>query len=123
MAMTRRQRCAIFVGIFLCFASSSAFADVNLTGVWSGNDGGTYYIRQIGHVVWWYGDNSANTSSFSNVAHGEYTDGQLYLLWADVTKGRDQHNGGLRISVVSPSKLQALNRTGSFGGYIWTKIR
>jgi len=27
----------------------------NLTGVWAGGDGGTYYIRQIGNTVWWLG--------------------------------------------------------------------
>ena len=27
----------------------------NLTGAWAGEDGSTYYIRQIGNKVWWLG--------------------------------------------------------------------
>jgi hypothetical protein len=121
--MTKRGLRAAFVGLLLSLASSSAFAQVNLTGVWSGNDGGTYYVRQIGNVIWWYGENSAVNPSFSNVANGEYTDGQLYLLWADVPKGRILNRGGLRILVVSPTRLRALNQTGGFSGNVWTKIR
>jgi hypothetical protein len=30
-------------------------ARANLTGVWAGMDGSTYYIRQIGNTVWWLG--------------------------------------------------------------------
>ena len=28
---------------------------VDLSGAWSGNDGGLYYIKQIGTCVWWSG--------------------------------------------------------------------
>lgn len=28
---------------------------VDLSGAWSGNDGGLYYIKQIGSCVWWSG--------------------------------------------------------------------
>jgi uncharacterized lipoprotein YehR (DUF1307 family) len=26
-----------------------------LTGAWEGSEGGTYYIRQVGECVWWFG--------------------------------------------------------------------
>jgi hypothetical protein len=32
----------------------------DVTGVWLGNDGGTYYLRQIGDVVWWVGLSGGN---------------------------------------------------------------
>ncbi|HZQ95086.1 MAG TPA: hypothetical protein VFA67_08755 [Candidatus Sulfotelmatobacter sp.] len=28
---------------------------VNLTGTWAGNDGSTYYVRQIGNTIWMFG--------------------------------------------------------------------
>ncbi|HKV93359.1 MAG TPA: hypothetical protein VJW20_12500 [Candidatus Angelobacter sp.] len=33
----------------------NAPARPNLTGVWGGTDGSTYYVRQIGNAVWWLG--------------------------------------------------------------------
>jgi hypothetical protein len=30
-------------------------AATNLTGTWAGNDGSTYYVRQIGSTIWWLG--------------------------------------------------------------------
>jgi hypothetical protein len=30
--------------------------DFDFTGVWSCDDGGTYYIEQIDNVIWWYGE-------------------------------------------------------------------
>ena len=30
-----------------------------LTGAWSGDDGGVYYIRQVGDCVWWFGTDVA----------------------------------------------------------------
>jgi hypothetical protein len=32
-----------------------AVARPNLTGAWSGSDGSTYYVRQIGNTIWWMG--------------------------------------------------------------------
>lgn len=43
----------------------------SLTGVWQGNDGARYYLRQVGKEVWWYGENDPVFPSFSNVAHGK----------------------------------------------------
>lgn len=35
--------------------SNNNTARANLTGAWGSNDGGTYYIRQIGNDIWWAG--------------------------------------------------------------------
>jgi len=42
-----------------------------LSGIWHGNDGGKYYIRQIGSQVWWFGFNTLSIGEgFSNVFYG-----------------------------------------------------
>jgi hypothetical protein len=35
--------------------SAQPTQNINLTGAWKANDGGTYYIRNIGNDVWWLG--------------------------------------------------------------------
>ena len=42
----------------------------DLTGRWNANDGGTYYLRQTGSTLWWYGENNTTSPTFSNVLMG-----------------------------------------------------
>jgi hypothetical protein len=45
---------------------------LDLSGVWSGNDGGLYYIKQIGSCIWWSG-----MSNFTD--QGQYP-GQEWIM-------------------------------------------
>lgn len=46
--------------------------NINLTGTWKANDGGTYYMRNIGNDVWWRGISSNDDGkTFSNVLKGQ----------------------------------------------------
>lgn len=94
----------------------------DLTGVWRGNDGGTYYVRQIGNNVWWYGE--ASNGQWSNIFHGALDGDWLEGFWLDVPKGRDRDNGGLRLRLISQSEFRREQKTGDdFGGSRWTRIR
>lgn len=93
----------------------------NLTGKWTGNDGGTYYVRQIGEEVWWFGENSPTTPGFSNVAYGHLSGNLLILRWADVPKGQAMNAGILELVVQSNSNIVASQETGGFGGTAWTR--
>ncbi len=95
-------------------------APANLTGVWNCNDGGRYYIRQLGSKVWWFGENSPASPVWSNVAHGDRVGSQLRLEWADVPKGRIM-NSGILILNISGNRLTAAQKTGGFGGSVWTR--
>ncbi|MCE5194422.1 MAG: hypothetical protein LLF28_03045 [Nitrospiraceae bacterium] len=106
----------IFVFMF-CF---SAYA-VDITGTWQGNDGGQYYIRQLGNTIWWYGENSPNSPSWSNVSHGSISGNMLNLQWADVPKGRMMNSGTLLLELINEGKIVAKQKTGGFGGSEWTK--
>ena len=94
---------------------------VNLTGPWKGNDGGKYYIRQLGNNVWWFGEQSPTNPGWSNVARGVLNGNELRLEWADVPKGRIMGSGNLVLKVESPSRIVATSKTGGFGGSIWTR--
>ncbi len=77
-----------------------------LTGAWRGNDGGVYYIRQVGDCVWWFGTDLADIkpsdvgrSGFANVAAGRVDGTEVELEWADLTVGNLVGGGGLTVTI------------------------
>lgn len=94
---------------------------VDLTGVWNGNDGGQYYIRQYGSNIWWYGEPDASAPMWTNVAYGSLLGGELTLTWADVPKGRATSYGSLVIDVLSSNSLGMKSQSGGFRGTRWTR--
>ncbi len=101
---------------------STGGAGLDLTGVWSCDDGGTYYIRQSGDSIWWFGEPSTNPGGWSNVANGTIRDSIINLNWSDVPKGCTLNNGTLVLGILSKDKLTATDKTGGFGGSTWTRI-
>ena len=109
-------------------------ADVGeLTGAWTGNDGGVYYIRHVGECVWWFGTEVDDIESgvtgqhgFANVASGRMVGTQLDLEWADVPLGNILNGGGLTFFYDETSDQLALaeQRGGgqAFGGSLLTRI-
>ncbi|MEH2337517.1 hypothetical protein [Nostoc sp.] len=92
---------------------------INITGKWQANDGGTYYIRQIGNQVWWYGEYSPTNPAFSNVFNGTINNNQINGNWADVPKGSTLSNGSLQLKIDSYNRIEAVSQTGGFGGSVW----
>jgi len=90
---------------------------LDLTGVWSCDDGGTYYLRQIGNVLWWDGDGSPET--WSNVARGIIDGNTITLEYADVPEGRAAGFGQLVLNIISKDELEALEAPESYGGSRW----
>lgn len=96
-------------------------AQYDLTGVWTCDDGGKFYIRQIGNKIWWFGEDKAKNPTYSNVAYGTISGNTIKLKWADVPKGGIIQDGTLVIKVRSNNKLVAVEKTGGFGGNEWTR--
>lgn len=93
----------------------------DLTGVWSCDDGGKYYIRQVGSTIWWYGESDPSTPFWSNVMHGTVSGDTINADWADVPKGSMAGYGTLTLRIESNSKISAISKTGGFGGSVWTR--
>ena len=96
-----------------------------LTGVWSSDDAGTYYLRQIGNAVWWLGLSVDEGRSFANVFRGTLQNGQVSGNWADVPLGGTSNAGTLTMTAGSGQLSTALTRTavtGGFGGDSWEKL-
>lgn len=102
-------------------ASPSASA-IDLTGTWQGDDGGSYYIRQIGEQVWWYGEEQSINPGWSNVASGELNGNNLELKWVDVPKGRASGQGTLSLIVENSGNRLTAQQNIGFGASTWNRI-
>lgn len=94
---------------------------INLTGIWNCDDGGRYYVRQLGTAVWWFGEQDPNYPSWSNVMRGTISGNMINAEWSDVPKGSVMQHGNLVISIASNNRLVAISKTGGFGGSVWTR--
>ncbi|HYX12981.1 MAG TPA: hypothetical protein VE944_01155 [Nostoc sp.] len=91
----------------------------NLTGVWQAKEGGTYYVRQVGDKLWWYGDGG---SGYSNVFRGVISGDRATGEWVDVPKGGNTGAGNLSIEVFSNNRFVQKASSG-FGIFEWNRIR
>jgi hypothetical protein len=104
---------------------------LTLTGVWKCNDGGTYYIRQVGNDIVWFGEHPG--SGWSNVFNGQRNGDRVSGRWMDVPKGVAHGSGTLEFTITSNPLLNSLGNqaaetilemaraTGGFGGRTWHK--
>lgn len=112
-------------------------AQASLTGTWTGDDGGIYYIRQIDDTIWWAGLSTESPQGkndfykglrFTNVFRGTIEGNTIRGKWADVPRGANLQNGTLTLSIVNSSapggiELRKQNQWGGFGGNIWQRVR
>ena len=99
-----------------------------LTGVWTADDGGRYYLRQTGDCVWWFGTalqevGDGEQPGFANVALGRLVDDELRLEWADVPLGDILGVGTLTLLLSDDgNQLTKASEAGTgFGGITWTR--
>jgi hypothetical protein len=95
---------------------------LDLTGKWSCDDGGTYYLRQIGNNVYWYGERDADNPAWTNVFVGQMQADQVSGNWADVPKGQVMQYGEMSFKISSNwNSFDCVHKTGNFGGSHWSR--
>ena len=104
--------------------------DIRLTGAWAGDDGGIYYLRQVGSVLWWNGMSGRSRPpsdlgrNWNNVARGEISGLTISLEWADVPRGGILGSGTLNLSIEDDGtgsiQIVRVSETGEFGNRTWT---
>lgn len=99
----------------------SSPATIDLTGAWNCDDGGKYYIRQFGPVVWWYGEHDPNFPDWTNVMRGTIGGHTINADWTDVPKGSVMQFGSLTLNIESNNRISAISKTGGFAGSVWTR--
>lgn len=107
--------------------------NINLTSIWKANDGGTYYIRNIGDDIWWLGISSNDAGkTFSNVLRGQILENNNTIAadWTDLPMGSNMYYGKLTLNVDSNVTLNKISESsysnnGSssccFGATIWQR--
>jgi hypothetical protein len=105
--------------------------DIYVTGAWAGDDGGIYYLRQLGSgVVWWNGMSGRDGSpsdlgrDWNNVGRGVINGLEIDVEWSDVSRGDDLGNGTLKLIVEDDGtgniQIVTSSATGGFGNHVWT---
>ena len=104
-----------------------------LTGAWSGDDSGVYYIRQVGDCVWWFGTEIEDIDpgltgqdGFANVASGRVDGTRIDVEWVDLPMGDILGGGGLTLEYDQDDDLLVIReRRGvwiPFGATTFTRI-
>ncbi|MBS1518624.1 MAG: hypothetical protein JSS91_11110 [Bacteroidetes bacterium] len=118
------------LGLLILLTSSISFPQedkyskesYNIEGVFICDWGGHYYVRQIGNEVLWYGEESSENPTWSNVAHGTINGNLLTLTWADVPKGSILQHGKLLINILSNDNFVLNSQEGdNFGSSNWNR--
>jgi hypothetical protein len=104
----------------------------DLTGTWVGDDGGLYYLRQIGDALWWLGMSGVGGperdlgTGFTNVVRGRFrSPTAIEADWADVPRGGKLNSGTLTLTVTQTNTGGAAIRraaaapVGSFSASEW----
>jgi hypothetical protein len=108
--------------------ASHSKASWTFTGGWVANDGGTYYLRQVGRSVYWTGlSGTPGTptfgTAFTNVFVGAwYDDRTIRGRWVDVPRGSILGSGTLTLRYLSSCRIVKTGETGSgFGASTWSR--
>ncbi|PTA67607.1 hypothetical protein [Deinococcus arcticus] len=110
--------CAALLGT----AHASCAAPKDMNGVWRANDGGTYYVRQLGNQVWWLGQSSDGGKTWTHVFSGVRSGNTVKGTWADVPRGQVRSSGALTLTLSGVNSVLGFKRasaTGGFGGSSW----
>jgi hypothetical protein len=107
--------------------------DFDLTGAWAGDDGGIYYFRQLGSVVWWNGMSGRGVSplelgrDWNNVARGVIKGLQIDVDGSDVSRGGARNNGTMVLKIQADAKgnieIVKIVDNWDFGNIVWTPCR
>jgi len=93
----------------------------DLTGTWTGNDGGIYHIRHLPDgQIWWHGVNKA--AGWDHVFHAHINGNVIHGEWSDTPGGVIFGHGNLTVNVKPGFReLERTGATGGFGGSHWNR--
>ena len=97
---------------------------MSLTGIYSCNDGCTYYVRSLHSTVCWLGLSTDGGQSLTTVAWGTVAwDGcRVRLQWAELQLSGQGRHGTLTLLTHDPETLTKSGENGPFAGTEWRRI-
>jgi microsomal dipeptidase-like Zn-dependent dipeptidase len=94
--------------------ATAAPAVKELSGYYEADDGGAYYIRQIGTKFYWFGEDP--DGSYANVLLGTVNGNKITARWWDVPKGKAKGLGEIVLEIRDGGlTLVKLSSTAPFG--------
>jgi hypothetical protein len=103
-------------------AAKAADGEIDLSGRWRCDDGGTYYITQVGNALVWLGESGDCGRSWAHIGVGKISNDSVEVAWVDIPKASGTQNGSLRLLIASNDSMTALAFSGEFRGGNWTRI-
>src|SRR5947207_1413505 len=101
--------CALFLGV-----CASAVSAKDLNGYYEGDDGGAYFIRQMGNKVYWFGEDPQG--GWANVLTGTIDGTQIHARFWDIPKGKTKGMGEITLVITNDgATLTKLSSTIPFG--------
>lgn len=119
--MSRRGRVLVVMLVLVALVSAVRAEAFDLTGVWRTQGGPTFYVRQLGHEIWWFGQQAPVNPRWTNVARGTVDGSLVHVNWVDVPMGGTRHQGSLTLRVVDPGHLAISENPDDFWSPDWYK--
>jgi hypothetical protein len=116
------KRCDVrlFLGLnsvvaVVLWASTGLAQGIDLTGIWHTRTGATFFVRQLGSEIWWFGTYSlALPTPWTHVASGRMEGNVIRVRWVDVPQGLSRNSGTLGLKVVAPDHLVVVENPNDF---------
>jgi class 3 adenylate cyclase len=102
-------------------ASSMAAVAIDLNGIWQGNDGGIYTVRQSGTEVSWEGVSGDGGQSWTHTFNGTIHNNVIVGTFFDHPPGKPRNSGELIIIIVDANRLERVATDVRFSGTAWTR--
>ncbi len=106
--------CALFLGVCANVAAAK-----ELNGYYEADNGGAYFIRQIGDDVYWFGEDP--NGAWANVLVGTISGNKITARFWDVPKGKTQGMGEMTLQIQPDDSLIKLSSTTPFVTKSWKK--
>jgi len=115
-----RRLVTLLTGALLLGVCASAAAAKELNGYYEADNGGAYFVRQIGNDVYWFGEDP--NGAWANVLIGTISGNKITARFWDVPKGRTQSLGDLILQIQNDDSLIKLSSSTPFGTKSWKKM-
>lgn len=107
--------CVVFAGV--CASAASA---KEINGYYQADDGGAYFIRQIGDKVYWFGEGP--NGAWANILTGTVAGNRITGRFWDVPKGKVKGAGEITLEIQGDGvSLNKVSSSVPFGGKSWKR--
>lgn len=98
------------IGVMLVLMPTATLAA--LSGIWKGDNGGTFYIQEDRGNIYWYAEQLTRNPYWAHIFTGKIKDHKIDGIWIDVPKGKRRTRGRLAAEVTADGKYILIQAPG-----------